>query len=416
MKNEAFYIEKCRELIEERLAWGSSEHWQNQDFENLSQKIFEVTEVSLSSSTLKRIWGKVQYSSSPNITTLNALAQFLGYEHWRAFTSNGFQAPQDEERTDKSDDSVKGRRLLGLPAWSLFGIVLIPIFGTFVLFNQPSPKKLVFKNITFTSKAVTKGVPNTVVFDYNAEDSNADSVFIQQNWDRRRRERVSKEAKQYTSTYYTPGYFRAKLILDDSIVREHDLFIESEGWLATIDQERIPIYFRSDQINKDGTIGINPEDFKSAKININSDVITTSLYNVSGKLAVPSDNFTLDVTLKNINIQSQGVCQKTNIILLGTEGVMMLPLSIKGCVGELNLSLGENQYIDGKTNDLSAFGVDFSDWAKLRCEVKNQHISIFINEEPAFEGPIKGNIGRIVGTRIKFMGLGQVKSFHLGKL
>lgn len=55
MKNEAFYIEKCRELIEERLAWGSSEHWQNQDFENLSQKIFEVTEVSLSSSTLKRI-------------------------------------------------------------------------------------------------------------------------------------------------------------------------------------------------------------------------------------------------------------------------------------------------------------------------------------------------------------------------
>ncbi len=81
MPNEAFFILKCRELIEEKLAWGKSEHWQNQDFESLREKVFEETGISLSTSTLKRIWGKVKYESSPNVATLNALAQFVSYEN-----------------------------------------------------------------------------------------------------------------------------------------------------------------------------------------------------------------------------------------------------------------------------------------------------------------------------------------------
>lgn len=57
MTNEASYILKCRELIEEKVAWGKSEHWQNQDFDALSDKIYEETNISLSTSTLKRPHG-----------------------------------------------------------------------------------------------------------------------------------------------------------------------------------------------------------------------------------------------------------------------------------------------------------------------------------------------------------------------
>lgn len=41
-------IDKCKELIENKLGWGNSSLWQSQDFENLSNLIFEQTNVMLS--------------------------------------------------------------------------------------------------------------------------------------------------------------------------------------------------------------------------------------------------------------------------------------------------------------------------------------------------------------------------------
>ena len=83
--NTSQLLQHCCALIEQKLDWGSSEHWQNQDFDTLSTRIFDETQVVLSVSTLKRVWGKVKYDSLPSVTTLNTLAVFAGYENWRAF-------------------------------------------------------------------------------------------------------------------------------------------------------------------------------------------------------------------------------------------------------------------------------------------------------------------------------------------
>jgi hypothetical protein len=90
IESEDILLSHCKKLIEEKLGWGNSEKWTNQDFEELSQRIFEATTITLSPTTLKRIWGKVKYDSAPTITTLNTLAQFTGFEHWRAFRQNHF--------------------------------------------------------------------------------------------------------------------------------------------------------------------------------------------------------------------------------------------------------------------------------------------------------------------------------------
>lgn len=96
---------------------------------------------------------------------------------------------------------------------------------------------------------------------------------------------------------------------------------------------------------------------------------------------------------------------------MGPMGVIFIPLSIKGCVGEIDLMAGS--FYDGNTTDLSSFGVDFSDWVTVQCHVQNRKISIWVNEKLAFEGDYKTSIGPIVGTRVDFMGLGEVKEFTL---
>lgn len=409
MTNEQIYIEQCKELIESQLAWGNSTTWQNQDFEELSERIFEKTKVTLSSSTLKRIWGKVKYDSSPNLATLNALAQFAGYESWRAFRIEGGEKKKNFE--DEIVIKIKPKSIFTKFKWTFitaFGLMLIGVLWAF----QKREKKLEFSNIRFTSKPVTLGIPNTVVFEYNATDSNADSVFIQQNWDRKRRFKVDKNLHEYTSTYYTPGYFRAKLILNDSIVKEHDLFIESDGWLGTIETEKRPVYFSKNEVHKGEIIGINEADLINQNIDLKSENIWTNLYNVAAKNVVNSRDFILETELRNTFSKSSGVCKQCRILLLGSEGIIAIPLSIKGCVGELEMTIADKE-INGQTYNLSAFGVDYANWIKVKCIAQNQQIQVYINNLLAYKGSFTKGIGKIVGTRIRFMGTGEVKRFEL---
>src|SRR5688500_10063355 len=87
-------LSKAKLLIEQKIQWGDSGDWTNQDFVALSEKIQQQLNVPLSHVTLKRIWGKVKYESLPNTHTLNTLVQFVGYENWREFkikNGNGAQ-------------------------------------------------------------------------------------------------------------------------------------------------------------------------------------------------------------------------------------------------------------------------------------------------------------------------------------
>lgn len=412
MPDELSHILKCCQLIEEQLGWGTSERWKEQDFEDLGEKIFKKTQISLSVSTLKRIWGKIQYKSKPNLATLNALAQFAGYENWRAFTSSGFQPSTTNSETDKTTLTRSLPSKLAIKVlWTCF-LLICAAFTLYFLVFAEKMKPLIFKNIHFSSSPVTLGLPNSVIFKYDAADSNADSVFIQQNWDDRRRYKVDKLAHEFVSTYYLPGYFRAKLILNDSVVKEHDLLIETDGWLGTIDKEPIPVYFPENRLENNGILSISSPYLGKQRNNSEKEVQWVSLFNIEKDKSVSGINFTLRTEIKNTFGKGDGICQQTQILLLGTDGITMLPLSIKGCVGELNLVIA-NELFKGTTKDLSGFGVDFNYWVKVTCEVNSNYIKIYINDLLAFEGKQKADIGKIVGTRIRFMGGGSVRNFEL---
>src|SRR5690349_8914816 len=94
--NTEMHIGRCLRMIEERLQWGASDNWANYDFTKLSDEVHNRTQVRLSVTTLKRVWGRLKYDSAPTLTTLNALAQFAGYSDWRHFCreDNGSTDPE----------------------------------------------------------------------------------------------------------------------------------------------------------------------------------------------------------------------------------------------------------------------------------------------------------------------------------
>jgi len=88
--------------IEKQLDWESGEHWSGKDFEALSEKILDKTGVSLSSSTLRRIWGRKASAHDPSNTSLDALARFAGFESLREFRKSVARqsAPTDSAQQD----------------------------------------------------------------------------------------------------------------------------------------------------------------------------------------------------------------------------------------------------------------------------------------------------------------------------
>jgi hypothetical protein len=407
---EDILLQKCRALIEENLGWGNPAAWATNDYELLSQKIQEKTGVSLSIATLKRIWGKIRYDSKPTITTLNTLAQYLGFETWRSFT-------QRHASLNEKSESHLGNGQLPAPAplrkkaprW-IIGIAMITLAaGTFVVLRMernpvtpPDPSRFKFSS----KKVVDEGVPNTVIFDYDASAASPkDTIFIQQSWDKRLRAPVSFDGKQHTSIYYYPGFFEAKLVVNENVVKEHSLFIKTNGWLPCIERKPVPIYFKESEIRHDGMMTLPLSKINEANIPLQPTVPWIAFYNVRDFGSVKSDDFIFETSVRNDYREGAAVCQMTAVHVMMEGSALVVPLSIKGCVGELNF-MGR----DGKKSDLSAFGVDFTNWVNVKCIFNGKEAKVFINDREAFTlNTSMAAPAKVIGIGYRFQGTGSVQ-------
>ncbi len=164
----------------------------------------------------------------------------------------------------------------------------------------------------------------------------------------------------------------------------------------------------------DDWLGIAEKDLQNYQTNPNSSASPPLfiLTKVSKEFNVSSDNFALNLELQNTADRVQAPCRLINIMLLGSEGVINIPLSAPGCVGELKMMLGKKT-IDGALNNLSALGVDFTKPVRFSCTAVFNKISINLNGRVAYEGPFDSGIGKIVGIRVAFKGSGQMKFIEL---
>ena len=58
------------------------------DFEFLRERLYERLHILVSRTTLMRFWGYINEDVSPRKTTLDILAQFLGFQDWDGYCQN----------------------------------------------------------------------------------------------------------------------------------------------------------------------------------------------------------------------------------------------------------------------------------------------------------------------------------------
>ena len=405
MPVEDSLIEDAKNQIETRMGWGSSRNWTNQDYIALSEQIQQQTGVPISHVTLKRIWGKVKYDSLPNTHTLDTLVQFLGFNNWRDFKSQ--HAKKDhQQQTVLTKTEVQKTKRYYLPA-ALFLILLLAVACT-VLFIRAKHKNASPEDYLFTTKKIiSQGLPNSVVFDYDARKAPGDSVIIQQSWDNKLRTKVSKDGHQHTSIYYYPDYFLAKLIVENQIVKQQPLLIMSDGWLPLVTKKPVPVYFRKEEAISNGKMSLPVSAIQAKNISFQPDPPTVLFTNVKDFGEVYSDDFVFETALKNDYHEGSAVCQLTKIYILCQGTAIWVPLCSMGCISGIDLYF-TGFAASGKQHDLSAFGVDFDDYVNLRIVSKGGKADIFINGKPAYHITSGIKRSKIIGIDFSFQGTGSV--------
>ncbi|MEM9078815.1 MAG: hypothetical protein AAGC43_17375 [Bacteroidota bacterium] len=405
MHKDEYYIQKCIEDIEAKLGWGSSNAWHNNMFIELSERIQQETKVLLSPVTLKRVWGRIAYDSAPSITTLNTLSQFAGFENWRDFKGN---IPKKRSSgIVRKIQSNLGIIVLSASVMTLVFISFYSLKAVPVAKNPIDPTQIVFK-----SKPITQGLPNSVVFDVNLQGIQSDSIHIQQYWDPKKTISLTKDQKQATGQYYFPGYFRAKLLVDGEVIKQHDLFIKTDGWLGTLDYGPIPKYFESSKVHNN-KLSFPEEAF--SEISSNEKPLTSTFHMVKAFDSISGDNFELRSVLKNTYYDVWAVCQKTSIIVLGTKGAMVVTLGVPGCASELWVMMNDT-FTNGKKQDLSSLGLDLSTEKEIHLRVEKKALRVSSGDKTLFEGTYSETLGRIAGVRYRFLGAGEVHQSQLSDL
>jgi hypothetical protein len=414
MQPDEFLIEQIIRLFESDTGWGDSAEWTNQDFVKLSEKIQERTGIALSHVTLKRVWGKVKYDSLPNTHTLDTLVQFLGYENWRDFKSQNANgrtakdkvhdvaagAEQQELKTPVQKNRIALKSIVVIAAVSVLIVLIFSI-------NKSAP---IIKNSDYSfssKKVVSEGVPNSVIFNYDATKSPYDSVVIQQSWDKHLAVKVSRNQHQHTSIYYYPDYYSAKLIVGGKIVSMHRLLIKSNGWVPIVATKPVPVYFTRDEATARGKFGlsVNQIELKNIKMQPSPPYVLYS--NVQDMGEIYSDDFVFETSVRNDYREGAAACQNSTIYILCEGTAVGIPLCSKGCISNADL-IFTNFFASGKDTDLSAFGVDFSSYVKVKVESKNGKGAIYLNDKLIYTVSHDVVRAKIIGFDFSFQGTGSV--------
>ena len=400
-------IEILKVQITEHLKAPNPDKWQQRDFENLSLQVEEKVKVLLSISTLKRIW-KNEYQKLPHKNTLNALVQFIGYTDWYHFSSSHSSHSSVSTSEKKLKLKFPKTSSVVITASAIAAILLLIL----IFYSEPAKS---YSEAKFSSrKAVGEGVPNTVIFDYDISMYEFDSAFIQQSWDIRRRARIEKHENQATSVYYHPGYHHAKLIINDQVVKQDQVYITTDKWISLVHNKKnelIPVYIKENRV-LNGAIHVSPEQLIKNKIDLETNDYRVSYHYANESLWCNTDSFSFEAAIRNSMDEGGITCQNCQIFLLGTHGMHMLNFSDKGCIGTINQKFSDH-FISGKKNDLSAFGANLNEWQVVTLKIKNKVVEAGIGNNKVYNTSYKRSIGKLIGITFAFSGCGAVDYIKL---
>jgi hypothetical protein len=414
LTKEQELVKQAMEELCRKAGFTTKSNLTQRDLEFLCESIESKTGVLISLSTIRRLM-QGQFSRQPQVATLNAIANFSGYQNWQDYRLKRTGEPAVENSIGEYEE--KAIRNRSLTRFFVLGSILIFAgVGLFAVLHKTKQKPSHFEKATFSvHKTTLNDLPNTVVFNYNVEEVVADSFFIQQSWDKRRRVKIDRNSHTLTDIYYEPGYHVAKLIANDQVIKTMDVSIPTDRWFFYAKDKRSatnpPLYiFPSDSGIRNGSLQLNKEDIIKTGFDVQGEKQYIQVY-FPTSIEHGSDNFILHFRIR-VNELTTEFCPYFMCEVFCQRNFMFFTSTPKGCASEMMLQFGE-RFLSGKTNDFSAMATNLKEWQDVVVTVQNLKAKIRINNKEVFSTQYKEPSGLITGLGFISNGLPEVDFVNL---
>lgn len=388
-------IVKCCEV---RFNRGEATGWKHGDFVDLNQEIQRDTNVNISPSTLKRIFGKIAVDDDyiPQQATLDALKKYGKY------TESENPAAQPNTLNRKKNFSYLK---IVLPVLIVCAVI------TGLLTWQPRKQKNISGNIKMLR---TEGqLPATVVFELQLPET-ADSLFVNFG-DKSPVIHLKPGEKTAAHIYYFPGVFTVSFQTRKQVIATANAYIQSGNWIAfgCHRQDDIPVHFYAFPAVKTGSDSLfEVTNDQLSKMGLDTTgPLLTRLSNYS-PVAHTADDFIFETTFKNALPEKGVYCRSTQFQISGSNSMIRFRWVNAGCSQRV-LNIVSEQVFKGATDDLSQFVLDLRQWNTIKLVNHNRQITLYVNGKQIFTGTYQKPLGDIRGLFLEFEGTGFVKNCSL---
>lgn len=395
--------------------------WRVSDYNTLSSLLGQQTKVYLSENTLKRIFGRLKTSQRyyPQIATRNALAQFIGYRDWQEFElvySSAHSVLKAEEEPKEEAKIEEEKPLLKKPVFlspAIIGFALIAVlFGIGLFFYLNKEKGL--NSVKLVCENPFGNVPHTAVFSLKSAHSfDKDEGFKLDCMEEALPATITGNDK-ITRFFKNPGVVYVTLYRHDKPIDTVSVCLQTKGWVANTGNDTSRAYPIADLRPLDPkNISVSAAQLDSAGLDTKKPFLI-GFSNIHPS-EISGDNFSFSTKVFAEQNRPGVQCIETTIIILGEKDRHLLTLFKENCVALSRYTFSELKAV-GSEEFLGNLAFNAANGGEIKLSVKNKTVTVTLNGKKAFTTKYRKSIGKVMGVKILFSGIGKAVSPKLQDL
>lgn len=413
-------LDACCKTIMQKIGPVAIEDWRVSDYNRLSSLLGKQTKVYLSVNTLKRLFGQLKTPQRyfPQKATRDALAQFIGYRDWQEYELVIAAAQFGEVKPEKQDkiaeieklDEIKPKPYrnyiyAGISVFLL--IILAGVFFTWKSAAEPMGIKLICEN-------PFGNVPHTAVFRLESKSALKDSDEFKVDFMDEALQSSISGKKKIAKFFRNPGVVYATLLYRGKPIDTVSVYMETKGWVANSGNDTSRAYPIA------GLKPLNPKNIYVSKEQLDSAGLATNKPFLVGfsnikPSHISGDNFVFNCRVFSEQNRPGTQCVETTIIILGEKHRHLLTLNRSNCVAFSQYKFSEKRVL-GSEQFLGNMAFDPSNGGDVEIRVVNKRATVTLNGKAVLSTNYKQSIGKVMGIKILFSGIGKAISPKLQDL
>jgi hypothetical protein len=230
-----------------------------------------------------------------------------------------------------------------------------------------------------------------------------------------------KMSDTVSQTYFYPGIYQLKLIVNKKVVRtiHHVVYSKPNQWASwgfgvAYEKDWVTPISTIRNYTEGGVMHFDPAELPKEIKNEND--FRHSVHVLTQNLGVSFDSLTIEYRMKNPEKEGGESCYNMGVQFYDKNfNCGSADFTMIGCTDFATLTIGKTIFrrtrpFEGKKFDLDSFGVNQNEWNLFKIKIIGSIVEVYVNQKLAFKNTYKTYLtpAQLVDTRFTFKGAGSI--------